>query len=114
MLAGPRAQGGPWLLQLWRRSTDGGFERVHAGNGSIRSAVIGAWLVPDRSQRVLRIADCEDGTEAWLTLAERAQRGEREARESERQARESERQARESAAEALRRVAELEAKLRDR
>ena len=107
LLAGPRAQGGPFLLQLWRRSSDGGFERMHAGNGRAHSTVLGAWLVPNQADRTLRIAAHANGEAPWLTLAERAQQAAQQARESERKARESE-------AEALRRVAELEAKLAGR
>jgi hypothetical protein len=100
LLAGPRAQGGPWLLQVWQRDSDGGFERIHAGDTSARSAVLGAWLIPDRAARRLRIAGRPDGGEPWLTPEELA--------------RASERQAREQQARALARVAELESELRRR
>jgi hypothetical protein len=93
LLVGPRAQGGPWLLQLWRRASDGGFERIHAGDGPARSSALEAWLLPDQATRTLRITNRANGEEPWLTEAERARQGE---------------------AEALRRVAELEEKLRGR
>jgi hypothetical protein len=105
LLAGPRAQGGPWLLQLWRRAEDGGFERVYAGDGAARSEVLDAYLLPHKTERRLRIAGRADGAEPWLTSEERALEREQRASESARQASERER-------EALRRVAELEAELR--
>jgi hypothetical protein len=105
LLAGSPAHGGPRLLQLWRRAENGDFERVHAGDGPARSDVLGAWLMPDRESRTLRIAARANGDEPWLTAAERAQRSATAA-----QAREAE--ARASEAIALRRVAELEEALR--
>ena len=48
LLAGPTAHRGPFLLQLWRRAADGGFDRVHAGAGPAQSTALGAWLVPAR------------------------------------------------------------------
>jgi len=100
LLAGPRAQGGPWLLQLWKRASDGTFERVYAGSDAAWSAVLGAWLVPNREERRLRIAGRASGEESWLTREE--------------QARQREEQARQRESDALRRVAELEAELRRR
>jgi len=139
LLAGPRAQGGPWLLQLWRRAADGTFERVDAGDAPVRSHVLDAWLVPDRVARRLTIAGAADGSERWLTAAEQAQaEAERAQTEAERahaganraqaeaekaraeaekaraeaeKAREAERSARAAEAEALARIRELEAKL---
>jgi len=72
LLAGPRAQGGPWLLQVWQRATDGAFERVYAGDGPARSAWLGAWLLPNRAERRLRIAEQADGSEPWLTTEDLA------------------------------------------
>jgi hypothetical protein len=121
LLAGPRAQGGPWLVQLWRRAPDRGFERVYAGDDAVESAVLGAFLVPDRASRTLRIAGRATGEEPWLTPAEQARRDEALAREAEAHAREAEARAREAAAEAharetaaLERIAELEKELRRR
>ena len=114
LLAGPRAQGGPWLLQLWKRAPDGSFERVHAGRTAARSEVLGAWLVPDEGARRLRIAGRPDGGEPWLTREEQARQREEQARQREEQARQREEQARQREEEALRRVAELEAELRRR
>jgi len=72
LLAGPRAGGGPWLLQVWQRPPEGGLERVYAGGGAARSAVLGAWLVPDGAEHRLRVAARSDGGEPWLTKEERA------------------------------------------
>lgn len=132
LLAGPRAQGGPWLLQLWRRAADATFERVAAGDAPVRSNVLGAWLIPDRVARRLTIAHGPDGSGRWLTAAERAQ-GEAERAQAEAEkaqaeaekaqaqaelarveaerARQAERSARAGEAEALARIRELEAEL---
>jgi Uma2 family endonuclease len=85
-LCGPRTGGGPHLLQLWRRTADAHFTRVHAGNGPALSDVLGAWWLPVERARRLRITDDVDGTRLWPTAEE----------------------------EALRRVAELEAELKRR
>jgi hypothetical protein len=97
LLAGPRAQGGPWLLQVWRRAPDGGFERVHQGNAAAWSSTLDAFVVPDQAARRLRVASDPDGGGRWLTGEERARQ-----RAEEATAREQE---------ALDRVAELEAEL---
>jgi hypothetical protein len=135
LLAGPRAQGGPWLLQVWRRAPDGAFERVYAGDGAASSGVLGAWFLPDGGARRLRVAEHQDGSAPWLTLEEaaieserqarqgqmearqareQARRAELEARDAERRAVESAEQAREREARALARVAELEAEMKRR
>jgi hypothetical protein len=142
LLAGPRAQGGPWLLQVWQRAPDDAFERVYAGDGAASSAVLGAWFIPDRVTRRLRVAEHQDGSAPWLTLEEAARESERqarqeqmearqaqerahrakeearraelEARDAERRAVESAEQAREREARALARVAELEAEMKRR
>jgi Putative restriction endonuclease len=104
LLAGPRALGGPCLLQVWRRAADGRFERVYAGAQSTWSNVLGAFLVPDREARRVFICDQPDGSAPWLTSSEEAV-----AREQDAVAREQDAIARERAA--LARVAELEAEL---
>ena len=114
LLAGPRSHGGPWLLQLWRRAGDGGFERVHAGGDAAFSEILGAWLVPDRVGRRLHVAGRANGGEPWLTREEQAQQREEQAQQREEQARQREEQARQREQDALRRVAELEAELRRR
>ncbi|MFO0759218.1 MAG: Uma2 family endonuclease [Byssovorax sp.] len=82
-LAGPHAHGGPFRLQVWRRESDddeggGDFTRVYAGEGPVRSEVLGAWLVAVDEGRRLRIADDEGGTSWWMT-AEETERAAKEA-----------------------------------
>jgi Uma2 family endonuclease len=122
MLAGPRAFGGPHLLQGWRRTEAGTFERVTAGQQPFLSGVLGAYVVPPSdASHLLRIADDEAGTRLWPTAEEverAAKEAERTAKEAERTAKEAERAAKEAerAAKerALARVAELEAELSHR
>ncbi|MBX3190962.1 MAG: Uma2 family endonuclease [Labilithrix sp.] len=100
LLAGPRAHGGPFRLQIWTRGDDGTLVRRYAGEGPARSPALDAFLVVTAEGRKLRVADDEAATRFWLTAEER----EREAKEREREAKEA----------ALARVAELEAALADR
>ena len=125
MLAGPAARGGPVLLQVWQRSAGGEFERVHAGQGPVRSPALGAWLHPRASRlpagATLVVSADPEGHERWPTLEEQARRSEQQARRSEQQARRSEQQAH-SQLEQVRaerdgleqRVRELEARLTPR
>lgn len=86
MLAGPKAHGGPYLLQLWRPGEGEAFERLHAGSGATYSEEVQAWLRPLASQAPegakLLLSDDSEGNRLWLTELE----AERDARErSERQ-----------------------------
>jgi Uma2 family endonuclease len=72
LLAGPPVYGGPWRLQVWHRSDDGEFGRLHAGDGPVRSPLLGAWLVATDERRRLRIAEDEAATRFWLTAEEAA------------------------------------------
>jgi len=92
-LRGPRSFGGPFRLQVWRREADGGFKRVHAGEGPFFVETLSAWVFAVDEGRRLRIADDREGTRWWHT-AEEAERAAKEA--------------------ALARVAELEAELHKR
>jgi hypothetical protein len=113
-------RGGPFRLQIWRR-TDDAFSRVYAGEGPARSPAVDAWLFAVDEGQLLRIAADEGGTDWWMTGEEaqrataeaerRAKEDERRAKEDERRAKEDERRAKEDA---LRRVAELEARLAER
>lgn len=99
-LAGPRTGGGPFLLQVWRRASDGGFERVYAGPGPARSARLDAWIVVTDEGRRVRVADDPDARALWPTLEEKARAEtarERAAKEKERAAKEMERAAKEAA-----------------
>jgi Uma2 family endonuclease len=74
MLAGPKALGGPYLLQVWRKTEARRFERVHAGTGPAYSEALEAWLHPQTSQlpagAKLCISGSAGGSEPWLTLEE--------------------------------------------
>jgi hypothetical protein len=74
MLEGPKALGGPYLLQVWRRTVVRRFDRVHAGAGRAYSEALAAWLHPQASrlpsEAKLRISGNAEGTEPWLTLEE--------------------------------------------
>ncbi|HEX7671260.1 MAG TPA: Uma2 family endonuclease [Polyangiaceae bacterium] len=100
MLVGPRAHGGPHLVQLWRRSADGAFDRVHAGDGPVWSDHLSAWLVAVEGARLLRVSDDRDGKRLWPT-PEETERAAKDAAHAE-------------AERAKARVAELEAELRRR
>jgi len=69
-LAGPRSTGGPFLLQVWRRAEDGGFQRLYAGPGPARSERLGAWIVVTSEGRRVRVADDPDGRMLWPTIEE--------------------------------------------
>lgn len=119
LLAGPRADGGPHLLQVWCRRDGGDLARVYAGEGPAYSPYLDAYLVVVGG--MLRIASDPSGARLWNTgeEAERiAKEAERAAKEAERAAKEAERAAKDAALAgeeaALARVAELEALLRAR
>ena len=111
LLTGPTAHGGPFPLQVWRRSDDDDFVRVYAGDGPVRATTLDAWLVVAADGRSVCIANDPNGVIRWLT----AEEAERAAKEAERAAKEAERAAKEAAIAAERaamaRVAELEAEL---
>ena len=64
--------GGPWKLQVWRRSEEGAFRQVYAGDGPTYSEALGAWLVITDGGTRLRIADDEAGERLWPTAEEMA------------------------------------------
>ncbi len=101
---GPSDEGGPWVLQVWRRVKDKQFKKVYAGDGPAFSRELGAWIVVTDEGMRLRLADDAAGTKLWLTAEEE----ERHAKEDERRAKEDERRAKE---EAQRELAELRAEL---
>jgi Uma2 family endonuclease len=105
--AGPVALGGPVLLQVWRRTDPGTFERLYFGDGPAHSAELGAWLRADGER--LRFSDDRDGSRPWLTSLERERaEKERERTEKERERTEKERERAEKERErALREAAEL-------
>jgi Uma2 family endonuclease len=85
MLQGPRAHGGPHLLQVWQRGTSGSFERTHAGSGPAFSPALKAWLHPEASRLPsgarLHLSDDVAGRQRWLTAEETARASEQRARE---------------------------------
>jgi Uma2 family endonuclease len=86
-LLGPRLRGGPHVLQVWRRSENGRFRRVYAGDGPAHSEALSAWIVVTDDE-LLRVADDEAGARLWPTEAE----FERERAEAERERAEAERE----------------------
>jgi hypothetical protein len=125
-LAGPKAFGGPVLIQIWRRDELGVFERQYAGPGPAWSETLEAWLIANGN--LLELADNRAGSRRWLTREEyertekereqaekeheRAEK-ERERAEKERERAEKERE-REARIDLERRLAALEQSLGDK
>lgn len=110
-LFGPKALGGPVLLQLWRRDPIGAFERVHFGNEPVFSQALDAWLSVDAHELV--ISSDRAGSERWLTAEERERaEKERERAEKERERAEKEHERAEKERERAARE-DLERRLRD-
>jgi Uma2 family endonuclease len=95
-LNGPSLHGGPFRLQVWRRSPKGAFRREYAGAGPAYSKELKAFLVVTDGGERLRIADDMGGARLWPTEAE----AEREARLEERAGRLQAEQARSEAEQA--------------
>lgn len=82
---GPRARGGPVLLQLWVRTADGVLRETYRGDSPVRSPLLGAWLLP-RPKGHLELAEQQDGTGPWPTEAEQERgRAEQERARAERE-----------------------------
>ena len=79
LLLGPS----PVVLQLWRRTGKGSFERVYAGSGPAYSRELRAWLVVTDEGMRLRVSDDAPGRALWPTQDEE----ERAEKEQERRAR---------------------------
>jgi hypothetical protein len=123
-LNGPSLHGGPFRLQVWRRSPKGAFRREYAGAGPAYSKELKAFLVVTHGGERLRLADDLGGAKLWPTEAETERAGRLEERagrleeqagrlaaeqareQAERARREAERQA--SVAEAARKALEAE------
>ena len=120
LLAGPSSLG-PHLVQIWRRSDAGRFERIHAGGAPAWSPEVGAYLVVPPGSQLVHLSDDAAGERLWRTEAQREraarlrERAEKERvqaeKEREREAKERERAEKEAA---LALVAELQAQLRAR
>jgi len=72
LLAGPHSGGGPFLLQVWRRTAQGRFERVYKGDGPARCEYHDAFLIADATNRTLDIALQPTGKGRWPTPEEDA------------------------------------------
>jgi Uma2 family endonuclease len=98
---GPKALGGPVLLQVWIRSPGGVLVRRHFGDTPARSETVGAWLIPQAGDHVL-LADDPAGQHPWVTEAEaaRARADEERARADEERARADQEKTRADALEA--------------
>jgi Uma2 family endonuclease len=57
-------------LQVWRRTSKGGFRRVYAGPGPAFSREFGAWIVVTDEGRHLRVANDAQGRDLWPTAEE--------------------------------------------
>ncbi len=112
-LRGPRGNGGPHRLQIWRRRDDGDreFERVHAGEGPAWSPLAAAWLFAVGEGDRLRLAEDREGTRWWPTAEEAERLARKAARAAEQVARAAEQAERLAKEAALARVAELESQL---
>ncbi len=97
-MSGPKAHGGPFRLQVWRRQDNGDFRRVYEGEGPVWSEAVEGWLFAVDEGQSLRIADDEAGTSWWMTGEET----ERAAKETERAAKEEARKRADRLAEKLR------------
>lgn len=72
-LYGPSDNGGPFVLQIWRRLAAGDhveMERLHAGPSPAYSPALDAWVVTTDEGKRLRIADDPDGARLWPTKDE--------------------------------------------
>ena len=77
LLVGPKARGGPFLLQVWR-AIESGYVLQHAGPGPAYSEELKAFLHPTETraaeQAKLCISDDANGRVSWLTEAESEKR----------------------------------------
>lgn len=77
---GPRAHGGPFRIQIWRRVDGAMFAQVHAGEGPAWSELLRGWLHAARTPAgaSFDLSTDEAGAERWLT-PEEAERTAKEA-----------------------------------
>jgi hypothetical protein len=69
-LAGPKAKGGPFRIQVWRRDDEGDFCRVYSGEGPAWSEAVQGFLHAVDGGRALALCDDEQGTRFWLSAEE--------------------------------------------
>jgi hypothetical protein len=67
LLAGPKALGGPFLFQVWRRDPIDIFAREYAGPGPVFCETLGAWLLGEAG--LLEVANDREGRQRWPTEA---------------------------------------------
>ncbi|EYF04264.1 Hypothetical protein CAP_4741 [Chondromyces apiculatus DSM 436] len=104
-LFGPRAEGGPHRIQIWRLVDGALFTQVHVGEGPAWSDAVQGWLhLPPEDPWAFALSSDEAGQQRWLTGEETAVQREEAAVQREEAALQ-----REEAA--LQRIAELEAQL---
>ena len=98
---GPKALGGPVLLQVWTRSPAGVLIRRHFSDEPARSEMLGAWIIPQLADHLI-IADDKAGRRPWCTPAEqeRAHAEQERARADQEHARAEQERARADALEA--------------
>jgi len=106
-LKGPTRGGGPYPIQVWRRTTPQTFDRVYAGEGPAWSEAVEGWIqfLPQREE--YELSTDKAGLERWLK-AETAERAAREAAERKAEAAERKAEAAQRAAEAAQRQVEEE------
>jgi Uma2 family endonuclease len=92
-LHGPELHGGPFRLQVWRRSPKGAFRREYAGTGPAYSRELKAFLVVTDGGDRLRLADDMGGARLWPTEAEAERAGRLEERDARLQAEQARAQA---------------------
>ena len=66
---GPRARGGPVLLQVWSRTPSGVLVQRHYADTQAHSPLLDAWLFPEAKGH-LHLAGDSAGSQAWPTLHE--------------------------------------------
>lgn len=66
-LEGPSRTGGPYPIQVWRRTTPQTFERVDAGEGPAWSEVVQGWIQFDEERETYALSTDRAGLERWLT-----------------------------------------------
>ena len=98
-LHGPTQTGGPFPLQIWRKTHNPTTMRcTHAGPTPGYSPALGAWAIITVDGH-LRIADDANGDQIWLTRAEAAEAQAKEDREKAKEDREKAKEDREKAKE---------------
>ena len=103
---GPASTGGPYILQIWRRTSLTGsakMKKIHAGDPPAFSPELDAWLVTTQEGHRLRVAHDAEGKKLWPTEAEAAaERAQAETQRAETEARRADAETRRADAETQR------------